>query len=296
MSDFICRFDAYFQDHIVYPFIKKWILRNLKIKSTGETIEYILKNKCSVSRYGDGEFDMIQGGSRGFQDQNIDLAIRLKNILVSDDTLNHIVCIPYTLKCTNHLRDYAYYFWKSYTERNYKRLLPLLNLNKIYYDAMISRFYMDYKDKNECGNVINQLKEIWKDRDVIIVEGCYTISGIGNDLYAGVKSLRRIICPAENSYSKYDEIIEAVRVSATKNDLILICLGMTATVLAYDLANDGYQAIDMGHLDVEYEWYLHKVEKKVKLPNRYVNEVNGGNKVQRCNDPVYLSQIIAEII
>lgn len=290
------RISNYISDHIKYPFIKKWILRNLKIRNTSETIEYILKKKCSVSRYGDGEFDVIFGGCRGFQEYNPGLAKRLEIILNSNKTSNHIVCIPYVLKHTEKLRDYAFYFWKHYLEVNYRKLLSKLNLKSVYYDTQFTRFYMDYKDKTECGNIINQLKEIWKDRDVIIVEGCYTISGIGNDLYAGVKSLRRIICPAENSYSKYDEIIEAVRVSATKNDLILICLGMTATVLAYDLANDGYQAIDLGHLDVEYEWYLQKAEKKVKLPNRYVNEVNGGNKVQRCNDPVYLSQIIAEII
>ena len=36
---------------------------------------------------------------------------------------------------------------------------------------------------------------------------------------------------------------------------VLIALGQTATVLAYDLSEAGLQAIDPGHVDVEYEWY-----------------------------------------
>jgi hypothetical protein len=45
-----------------------------------------------------------------------------------------------------------------------------------------------------------------------------------------------------------------------KNILILISLGPTATVLAYDLAKLGYWAIDIGHIDNEYEWL--KLEAK----------------------------------
>ena len=37
--------------------------------------------------------------------------------------------------------------------------------------------------------------------------------------------------------------------------LILLALGPTATVMAYNLAQKGYQAIDIGHIDIEYEWY-----------------------------------------
>lgn len=289
------RISSHFSDRIKYPITKLFFFHKYTIKDTPTTLQYIIQNKCSVSRYGDGEFDMIIGGCRGFQSYNKELAIRLKNILQSDLT-NHIVCLPYTLKSTTNQRGYAHYFWKDYFQNHHTNLRSILKPQKIYYDSLITRFYMDLEDKSICPQIISLLKKIWENRDIVLVEGSLTSSGIGNDLYTNAKSLRRIICPPENAFEKYDEIFQAVKDNAGKNDLILISLGMTATVLAYDLAKEGFQAIDLGHLDIEYEWFLQKAEKKVQLPNKYVNEVKGGNNVQQCTNPVYQSQIIARII
>lgn len=295
MKNIILRIKNHINDRIKFPLIRLLFFQKYIIKDTPTTLQFINETRCSVSRYGDGEFDMIIGGCRGFQSYNKKLAIRLKDILQSD-LPNHIVCLPYTLKCTANQRGYAHYFWKNYFQTHYKDLQSILKPRKVYYDSLITRFYMDLEDKSICPQIISQLKNIWRNRNILLVEGALTSSGIGNDLYNNAKSLRRIICPPENAFEKYDKILKTVKDNAQKNDLILISLGMTATVLAYDLAKEGYQAIDLGHLDVEYEWYLQKAEKKIRLQNRYVNEVNGGNIVQRCNNPVYLSQIVAEII
>ena len=80
-----------------------------------------------------------------------------------------------------------------------------------------------------------------------------------------------------------------------KNVLFLIALGPTATVLAYDLFKNGYQAIDAGHVDIEYEWYRMKAKRKVKIPSKYVNEAPNGNIVTVDAGKVYDSQIIARI-
>lgn len=80
------------------------------------------------------------------------------------------------------------------------------------------------------------------------------------------------------------------------NELILIALGMTATVLAYDLAQAGLWAIDIGHIDVEYEWFLRGATDKIALNGKFVNEVSGGREVAEINDPVYENQIVESII
>ena len=36
--------------------------QRLSIMSSMESLQYIIENKCSVSRFGDGEFDVINGG------------------------------------------------------------------------------------------------------------------------------------------------------------------------------------------------------------------------------------------
>ena len=112
------------------------------------------------------------------------------------------------------------------------------------------------------------MKKIWGGRDVLMIEGEISRQGIGNDLFNNANSIKRIICPETNSFSVYGKILEAV-LEFDKKNLVLISLGPTATVLAYDLCKLGYQANDIGHTDLEYELYLrnetnwiYKKEKK----------------------------------
>ena len=163
----------------------------------------------------------------------------------------------------------------------------------MYYDTEISRFYIDRKDKTQSHLIIDKLKQIWNFRDVILVEGEKSRMGYGNDLFSNVSSLKRILCPSENAFSAYSQILEEVS-KVDKSRLILIALGPTATVLAYDLSKQGYQAIDIGHLDVEYEWFLQSASDKCIIKNKYVNEVDNRD-VPNILDPVYQDQIMSII-
>ena len=127
---------------------------------------------------------------------------------------------------------------------------------------------------------------------------------MGNDLFDNIKSIERILCPAEDAFNKYNEILNEIK-KVENSKLILLALGPTATVLAYDLHRLGYKAIDIGHVDIEYEWYLRKAETKIKIPSKYMGEqgVMGANtesKLERLNiedvdDDNYKKQIIAKI-
>ena len=76
-----------------------------------------------------------------------------------------------------------------------------------------------------------------------------------------------------------------------KDSLILIALGPTATLLSYNLAKEGYQALDIGHFDIEYEWFLRGASKKEKIENKYTNEVEGGNSIDDIHNERYNNQI-----
>ena len=80
------------------------------------------------------------------------------------------------------------------------------------------------------------------------------------------------------------------------NDLVLLALGPTATVLAYDLAKSGIQALDIGHIDIEYEWYLRKDRTHKKIEGKYVSEAQSGTEVGEIdvNDD-YWKQVVANI-
>lgn len=111
-----------------------------------------------------------------------------------------------------------------------------------------------------------------------------------------MKSIQRIICPAENAFEKYDEIMkEALKVP--KDKLILLALGPTATVLAYDLYKAGYRVIDIGHIDIEYEWFLRKATEKIRIESKYVTEVKDGRtNISGIKDEKYEKEIIAKVL
>ena len=57
-----------------------------------------------------------------------------------------------------------------------------------------------------------------------------------------------------------------VEIANQENPLILISLGPTATVLAYDLSKTGVQAIDIGHITNMYDRLVYGKAKPEDLP------------------------------
>lgn len=261
----------------------------LNILDIEQSLKKIKDEKKSIARFGDGELDLIIGKNLKFQEHNPKLAKRLEEILKSDQDFC-MIGIPDVINGFYNLTEESEAFWIKNMERTRDIWLQYVNKDKEYCTANLTRLYIRYKDKSNCGIYFTMMKEIWKDRDVLICEGEQTRVGIGNDLLDGAKSVKRVICPAEDAFEKYDEILKTLK-KESKETLIIIALGPTATVLAYDLAKEGYQALDMGHFDIEYEWYLRNATKKEKINNKYTNEVAGGNNTESIEDKDYTSQI-----
>lgn len=282
-----------FFKYILIPITYKTTYK-LSIMNSMDSIRYILKHKCSVSRFGDGEFLVILGKGNGFQDPNKKLKKLLITVL-SSNVENHMIGLPLPLKDLSNLNEYPNFFWRNFTAKNFWSIKKYINYHAQYLNTQLSRFYIDYKDKSHCELQLRLLKEIWDDRDIVIVEGIETRSGVGNDLFNNAKSVKRILGPAKNAVDKYDDMLNAIKSNVNKSTLVLLSYGMTATVLAYDLAKLGYWAIDLGHLDLEYEWFLHNAKEKKVIEGKFTNEVQKGNEVAACMDPIYLSQIIVDI-
>lgn len=274
----------------------------LSIMNTTETIEYIRKNKCSVCRYGDGEFDLIKGKrGPGFQDGDRHLSRRLKNILNdANKDPGILVCVPcvFTVRGREGLTVDSISFWTDYIARFSYRIYKIL-YGKKYGDSQITRPYIRFEKNREnyenVKKVFSLLKDIWGAKKVLIVEGRKSRLGVGNDLLSNCNVVRRVLCPETNAWSQYDAILSNVLNMSSEYDLILIALGPTATVLAYDLAKRGLWAIDIGHLDIEYEWFISGAQKKEPIKNKYVNEVSTYLEEDGCLDNSYFSQVICEI-
>jgi len=265
-----------------------------KVMSIEDTIDLILSEKKSFVRFGDGEFNQLSQISIGFQDGDEVLSIRLKEILNCKST-DCLICIPGSLHTLSGMVWRSKLMWIHLICKYYKNYHLNFKFDVIYPNSLITRPYMDLSDKNRSITIFNKLKQIWNGRDIIIIEGEHSKLGVGNDLFFNAKSVKRLITASKNAFEKYDLILDEV-LNYDKNSLILIALGPTATVLAYDLANNGFQACDVGHVDVEYEWFLSQTLNKIALQGKFVNEVSTNIPITQLNDDVYESQIILKIL
>lgn len=275
----------------------KLIISKMKspiVKDTDETLYKIIENKYSISRYGDGEFSLMYGESLMFQPVNNELVKRLREIIMTSNK-NHLVCIPNVFDSVSWLTEKAGNYWTKYLNLNKNKIYRVIDRKKVYYDTQVTRLYIDIRDKSKVRKRFNKIKLLWDSKDIVIVEGEKSRLGVGNDLFVNAKSIERIICPSIDAFSKYSQILEIVK-EQDKEKLILIALGPTATVLAYDLSKIGYQAVDIGHIDIEYEWFLKGVTEKCTVKNKYIGEVNGGSKVADIIDYNYEKQIICKIL
>ena len=268
-----------------------------KISSAELAVDEIVNHGKSMARFGDGEFAAIAGRIRHrFQTQvEEELSRKLKETLRSEDE-NLLVGIAdnygslekYTEQAKREIRCYL-------NPQVRKEHLELLNPEKEYYDAYVTRPYVMYADNqtSEPGRRFDNLKRIWEGRDCIFVEGCYTGLGVGIDLFDNAKSVKRMIGPAENAFSRYQEILDCC-LKQPKDKLFLLALGAVATVLAADLCKEGYQAVDIGHIDLEYEWFLQGEGRRTSVEGKYNNEIGEEQRLLPIRDEVYRSQVIAE--
>ena len=270
----------------------------LSIMSSLDTIDYIRRNQCSVARFGDGELNMIlTDKSIGFQQYNEKLAKQLEVVLTSADP-QLLVCLPHTLERFYGECERAKSFWSRFVIYNKPSVYQILKRHNLtdyrFGDTQMTRPYMDYDDDRNARNVYPALKTLWEKRNLLIVEGSATRMGVGNDLFANAESVNRVICPAKNAYATYDLILKTEK-ELYQGELVLIALGPAATVLAADLSKAGVWAIDVGHLDIEYEWFRSGTKQKSTIKGKYVNEVSGGDCVEDTLDATYMSQIVARI-
>lgn len=264
------------------------------IKNTDETLDKILQEHCSMSRYGDGEFEVMTGSGNGFCTYSPFLAEKLKTIL-SEEIPNHIVGLPYAVISQENLNLRTKVFWIAFFSKTFNNWKKYLKPRRVYYNTDVTRFYFAYKDKSVCEGYLKKLKQIWNQQRVLLIEGEYSRLGVNNDLFDNVKELQRILGPAKNAYTQYEALLEKAKANG-KGKLILLALGQTATALSYDLAKAGFWAIDIGHLDVEYEWFLRKAKDKVKIEGKHVNEAKYVPTEEKFSNQTYEKQIIAKII
>ncbi|MCT3395874.1 SP_1767 family glycosyltransferase [Lentilactobacillus hilgardii] len=263
------------------------------------SLDDVLKKNLSVIRLGDGEFDIMAGKNIPYQVYAKTLDMKLREIVLGGSLHNIMVCLPDVFeKLNRYNKSCRNFYYECFFYQNRKLLTEIESKNNMYGSTFLSRPYIDLKDKSGVSNYFDKLKSLWNGKDILIVEGKYTRSGEGNDLFKNARSIKRVIAPSHDAFSKYQVIKESILNNAGDR-LILLMLGPTSKVLVYDLKINyriNNQILDIGHIDSEYEWFKMGAKKKVKIPHKHTAEFNYYDKnVVILNDKNYENQIVDRI-
>lgn len=290
-------YEIFYEKHRIFVLRTKY---HLNIMNHDKTIAYIEKHHCSIARFGDGEFDLITAArDLGFQSGSKEISTKLKEVLVNSNK-NLLICIPHCLNTIKGCNTHSATFWIEWGKKDnhHQKIVDLIRSmtgrKYLFGDSQITRPYIDWETSDRAKRTFPKLRHLWQDKDIIIVEGEQTRLGIGNDLFDNAKSIQRILAPAVGAFERYDEIKKEI-LKYYHGELIIMALGPTATILAADLSDMGIQALDIGNIDIEYEWFLRGVKERVAIPGKFTNEAQDGRTYSDCQDERYLSQIISRI-
>jgi len=207
------------------------------VLSESQTLDLILAGR-SIARYGDGEFKMANHGV-GIKSQvhHPVLSRRLGEILqepgeclVGIPNIHEVLSNPLAL-------DDKRVFWAKHL-----RFSSLLNERVQYASSFISR--PDSAPWTDTPEWWDRIQSLWVGQDITVVHG--SGKSLKPEDLVGAGEITSIQCPKQHAFSEYESILE--RIGTPKR--ALICLGPTATVLAYDLCRRGVHAIDLGHLAI----------------------------------------------
>lgn len=271
----------------VYFLYEKGILRNrIQVHTVDETIDELLHTDKSMVRFGDGEIVMIRGGDLMLQKASPEIAAGLAEILrYTEEDL--IVTIPGIFETLSDHRKASRQFWRDHLLFCRKTYEKYCNPNRIYYSTFVSRCYYYLEDRSGVGAQFAKIRKIWENRDIVIVEGTRTHNGVGNDLLDTARSVERIICPPSDAYGALPAILEAC-LGYDRDRLFLLSVGVAAKFLTVELFKRGFRVLDIGNMDMEYEWYVRRSPGKCRLEK---HEIEGESANRKAGYEEYLSQV-----
>ena len=228
-----------------------------------KTVGMLVETDKSFSRFGDGEFKLMteRGVDHNFQKSNPKLTERLLEIIGSNEKsievgINRIYFYKDGFELP-YIEDFIYNkgYGRLMVEKRYFDFLR----RDYYYDSVFSIPFHHYRlPKTFFDGYFNNVKKIWKGRNVWLVTGDVEIMKYDFNIFSEfAKSVKAVGLSKVDAFDYHNRILRYIKTLgiSKKNDIVVLVCGFEATVLAYDLAELGYRAIDAGHIAKEYNNY-----------------------------------------
>ncbi len=236
-----------------------------KIVSPLDTVKELQNSSKSIARFGDGEIMIINKTDIPFQNYNHKLGQKLFSILKNNQD-NLLVGINYHYFYQEYdpakMSKFSKEFFVKSLPQFRRDLLNLINLKSKYYSADL--YLGEYAQE-----IFMESKKIWNNKELVLITCENLIQNIKYDIFSNAKNIKYIFIPNKNCYSKTKYVYQEIE-KYGKDKIYILQAGPAATVWAAELADMGYRALDLGHLQKQYDFYkqgidMSKSENVIKM-------------------------------
>ncbi len=137
-----------------------------EVMTSQETVDMLIKDRLSCSRFGDGEIYLLMGKSIGFQKASASLTERMQEIL-TNPVGGHLICMTGIFSPTYQKADRkAELYNRDYVVRYEKFIKKNIPHSYLYGNSGFTRFYLNAREKKEehFKRYISRIKELWGGR------------------------------------------------------------------------------------------------------------------------------------
>lgn len=187
----------------------------------------------SLARFGDGELKLALGADAKSQRGDPALAQALRQVL-TDTTGPCLPCIPRIADVKGPKEP----FWRAYGAPRITRLYAAAG---VYGSAFVTR--PDSAPHIDAAAYWERVIDLWRGRDVVLVRG--SEKSLTAERLAGAHGVREVVGPRQHAWAEAGALFAQLKAETRP---VLLCLGATATVLAWRLAHEGVSAQDLGHI------------------------------------------------
>lgn len=202
------------------------------VMSEADTIQRAIAG-ANLARFGDGELKICRGKDAKSQRHHPHLERSLRTVL-RDRRRGVLACIPNIAGGRSPKEE----FWRPYRGGP---VTQLYDMGAIYGSSFVTR--PDSAPEPFGPAYWAAVASLWEGREVVVV------GGSGKSLKAadlvGSTGVEEIEAPRQHAWDQHDELLDRLKGEKRR---VFLCIGATATVLAWELAGFGVHALDLGHL------------------------------------------------
>ncbi|NMO50354.1 DUF1792 domain-containing protein [Actinoplanes sp. TBRC 11911] len=204
-----------------------------------KTVEQIVSRRLSFARFGDGELRTMLRSEFNlrFQPWSADLAADLREVLLFDgyDADRLLLGFPY---------PYRSLHWSGVWLDIWSEVRPLLRTDLMYGNSHLSRPIF-FQQLGQRG--VDMWRTVWQDREICIVTGENSRFTLVPQLFDNVKDSKVVHSTPVNAYADLPRLMKVLE-DEDPEQLFLLSLGPSGTLVAAWLARMGRWAIDIGHI------------------------------------------------